>query len=250
MIKKTLFLSIILFANVLIAQKVIVQQLKGSVQYSSNGKSGWKPCTVNKEVSGYLKLNQGASVIFGSKGKSMFWNKPGIYKTSELEKQLIGFNNDAAAVLWEQVTHHEEPKRHSIGGVSRGDLFDNSLPMDSAIVSVASAVRFSFKNPNELKFKLHLKSNADSISLDTTFKTRSDFYNFTFSSEGEYLWGVTDSDTPSPQVWKHLFSVSSSRFEEELNRYKTFIESIKYFESDLQDSLIESYQSINRIVIP
>ena len=250
MIKKTLFLSLILFANVLIAQKVIVQQFKGSVQFSSNGKSGWKPCTVTKEVAGYLTLNQGASVIFGSKGKSMFWNKPGVYKTSELEKQLIGFNSDAASVLWEQVTHHEEPKRNSIGGVSRGDLFDNSLPMDSAVVSVAILVRFSFENPNELKFKLHLKSNVDSISLDTTFKTRLDFYNFTFHSEGEYLWGITDSDTPSPQVWKHLFSLSSSRFEEELNRYKSFMESIKDFESDLQDSLIESYRTKNRIVIP
>ena len=250
MIKKTLFLSLILFANVLIAQKVIVQQLKGGVQYSSNGKSGWKTCKVNLEIGGYLKLNQGASVIFGSKGKSIFWNKPGIYKTSELEKQLVGFNNDAARVLWEQVTHHEEPKRNSIGGVSRGDLFDNSLPIDSAMVCALDIVRFSFENRNELKFKLHLKSNVDSISLDTTFKTRLDFFNFTFSSGGEYLWGITDSDTPSPQAWKHLFSVSSSQFEEELNRYKTFLESIKDFESDLQVSLIELYRSKNRIVIP
>jgi len=232
------------------AQKIQVQQMKGKVQFSTNGKSGWAACPANKSVSGYLKLDEGASIIFGANGKSMFWKKKGIYKASELEKQLSGFNSDAARVLWEQVTHHEEHKRNAIGGVSRGDLFDNSLPMDSAIVSVSSLVRFSFENPNELKFKLHLKSNIDSISLDTTFKTRSDFYNFTFSSEGEYLWGITDSDTPSPQVWKHLFSVSSSRFEEELIRYKTFIESIKDFESDLQDSLIESYRSKNRIVIP
>ena len=241
---------LLLCANLINAQKIQVQQMKGKVMFSTNGKSGWVSCAVKKEISGYLKLDEGASIIFGANGKSLFWKKKGIYRTSELEKLLIGFNNDAAAVLWEQVTHNEGPKRHSIGGVSRGDLFDNSLPMDSAIVSVASLVRFSFENPNELKFKLHLKSNVDSIFLDTTFKTHSDFFNFTFSSEGEYLWGITDSDTPSPQVWKHLFSVSGLRFEEELIRYKTFIESIKDFESELQASLIESYCTKNRIVIP
>jgi hypothetical protein len=247
---KSIFLSfLVLFTNVLVAQKILVQQLKGNVQYSTNGKSGWKTCKLNSELVGYLKLNQGASIIFGAKGKSMYWNRTGIYKTSELEKQLIGFNNDAAAVLWEQVTHHNEPKKNSIGGVSRGDLFDNALPSDSSVINVADVVKFSFENPNQLKYKLHLKSNTESFAIDTTLKTRQDFFNFKFQSEGEYIWGITDTDTPSPQVWKLLFVVSSLRFEEELNRYRLFIESINDFEPALKDSLIETYLLKSRIVI-
>jgi len=241
---------LVLCVNFIDAQKIQVQQMKGSVQFSSNGKSGWATCALNKDISGYLKLEEGASIIFGANGKSMFWKKKGIYKTSELEKQLIGFNSDAARVLWEQVTHHEEPKRNAIGGVSRGDLFDNSLPMDSALVKVNSSVRFSFENPNELKLKFHLKSNSESSILDTTFKTRADFFSFIFHVEGEYLWGITDVESPSPQVWKHLLVLSEENYRFEFDRYESFMNAISDLEDSLQKDLIQKYLFESKISLP
>jgi hypothetical protein len=241
---------LLLSVNFIDAQKVQVQQMKGAVQFSSNGKSGWSTCQVNKSVSGYLKLDEGASIIFGANGKSMFWKKKGIYKTSELEKQLIGYNSDAAHVLWEQVTHHDEPKRNAIGGVSRGELFDNSLPMDSAFVSVNRPVKFSFENPNGLKFKLYLKSISEASTLDTTFKTKSDFYSFIFFTEGEYLWGITDAESPSPQVWKHLLAVSQENYQFEFKRYESFIQAIADLEDALQKELIQEFLFESKILLP
>lgn len=232
------------------AQKIQVQQMKGKVQFSTNGKSGWAACPANKSVSGYLKLDEGSSIIFGANGKSMFWKKKGIYKASELEKQLSGFNSDAARVLWEQVTHHEEHKRNAIGGVSRGDLFDNSLPMDSALVCVNRPVKFSFENPNEMKHVLHLKSNSDSSAIDTTIYTRLDFYSYTLSTKGEYLWGITDTGSPSPQAWKRLIALSEENYQFEIDRYKSFINAIADFEDSLQKEMIQKYLLENKISLP
>lgn len=232
------------------AQKIQVQQMKGAIQFSSNGKSGWTACVMNKEISGYLKLEDGASMIFGANGKSMFWKKKGIYKTSELEKQLVGFNNDAAHVLWEQVTHHEKPKRNAIGGVSRGDLFDNTLPFDSALVKINSPVKFFFENPNQLKYTFHLKSNFEASSIDTTIKTRTDYCNFSLKAEGEYLWGVTEPGLPSPQVWKHIFVLSEQKFLLEMNRYESFIKAIADFEDSMQKELIQKYLFESKISLP
>lgn len=244
-------LFLLLFsANCIEAQKIQVQQVKGVIQFSSNGKSGWTSCALNKDISGYLKLEDGASMIFGANGKSMFWKKKGIYKTSELEKQLVGFNNDAAHVLWEQVTHHEEPKRNAIGGVSRGDLFDNTLPFDSALVKINSPVKFFFENPNQLKYTFHLKSNFEGSSIDTTFKTRSDYCSYSLNEEGEYLWGVTEPGLPSPQVWKHIFVLSEQKFLLEMNRYESFIRSIADFEESMQKELIQKYLFESKISLP
>jgi hypothetical protein len=167
-----------------------------------------------------------------------------------LEKQLSGFNSDAARVLWEQVTHLEEHKKNAIGGVSRGDLFDNSLPMDSALVKVNLPVKFSFENPNEMKYVLHLKSNSESSAIDTTIHTRLDFFSFTFLAEGEYLWGITDAGSPSPQAWKCLPALSEENYQFEINRYELFINAIADFEDSLQKELIQKYLLENKISLP
>jgi len=241
-------LFLLLFStNCIVAQKIQVQQMKGSVQFSSNGKSGWTACALNKDISGYLKLEDGSSMIFGANGKSMFWKKKGVYKTSELEKQLIGFNNDAARVLWEQVTHHEEPKRNAIGGVSRGDGKPYGGLPDSSYVPINVFVQFRFENPNTLNYYFRLKSKSSSSQRDTLMVTRRDYVNYKFSEEGVYEWQVYSCDSTDKSSKQILFVISSEEYRRKLDRFESFKSVLSDTDEEMKQELIEFYLEVFKL---
>ena len=152
---KALFLFFIVLNSFCVsAQTLIIQQFKGTIQYSSNGKTNWKNCQLNQDVSGFIRLAEGASCILGKDGKSIFWKKKGDYAISELSRELLGYNSDAASVLWEQVTHHESQKKNAIGGVYRGNGKPNDVLSDSSIVPMNVFVLLRFENPNGRTFYL------------------------------------------------------------------------------------------------
>ena len=221
--------------------------MKGSVQFSSNGKSGWTACVLNKDISGYLKLEDGASMIFGANGKSMFWKKKGIYKTSELEKQLVGFNNDAARVLWEQVTHHEEPKRNAIGGVSRGDGKSYGALRDSSYVPTDEFVPIHFENPNDLNCYIRLKAKYGKSQLDTIIATRRDYINFKFSEVGVYEWRLQTNESEDKSSKQVLFVISFEDYRSKLERFELFKSALSDTDEKLKQELIEYYLEVFKL---
>ncbi|MFM1772456.1 MAG: hypothetical protein RLZZ71_1598 [Bacteroidota bacterium] len=241
-------LFLLLFsANCIEAQKIQVQQVKGVIQFSSNGKSGWTSCALNKDISGYLKLEDGASMIFGANGKSMFWKKKGIYKTSELEKQLVGFNNDAAHVLWEQVTHHKEPKRNAIGGVSRGNGKPYGGLRDSSFVPVNVFVPIHFENPNALNYYFRLQAKTGKSQLDTLLATRRDYINFKFSEEGVYEWRLQTNDLEDKSSKQVLLVISYKDYRVKLERFESFKSALSDTDEELKQELIEFYLEVFKL---
>lgn len=245
---KGLYLFFILLNSFCVsAQTLILQQFKGTVQYSSNGKTNWKNCQLNQDVSGFIRLAEGASCILGKDGKSIFWKKKGDYAISELSRELLGYNSDAASVLWEQVTHHESQKKNAIGGVYRGigDKFD-FIP-DSACVPLTRNISFHFDNPNEVVFQFELK---DVLHLETPMvilTTRNEKVDFTFESVGQYEWKLYSASKFAESKSKTLFVISDEEYQKKLNRYEKFRAALSDLEDELQEELLELYLETDKL---
>ena len=232
---KALFLFFIVLNSFCVsAQTLIIQQFKGTIQYSSNGKTNWKNCQLNQDVSGFIRLAEGASCILGKDGKSIFWKKKGDYAISELSRELLGYNSDAASVLWEQVTHHESQKKNAIGGVYRGNGKPNDVLSDSSIVPMNVFVLLRFENPNGRTFYFSLKAKHAQSQLDTLMVTRKDYVTYKFSTEGLYQWNVHSNDTINEPLRQTLFVISNEEYREKLERYENYLSALSDLDEDLK----------------
>lgn len=242
---KVLFLFFIVLNSFCVsAQTLILQQFKGTVQYSSNGKTNWKNCQLNQDVSGFIRLAEGASCILGKDGKSIFWKKKGDYAISELSRELLGYNSDAASVLWEQVTHHESQKKNVIGGVYRGIGDKLGFILDSALVPLNRNISFHFENPNELIFQFELKNNENS---DTIISSKKEHVDFTFKSMGQYEWKLYPASKFAESKSKTLFVISEEEYQKKLNRYEKFRAALSDLEDELQEELLELYLETDKL---
>jgi hypothetical protein len=244
MIRSLFLFFIVLNSFCVSAQTLILQQFKGTVQYSSNGKTNWKNCQLNQDVSGFIRLAEGASCILGKDGKSIFWKKKGDYAISELNRELLGYNSDAAAVLWELVTHHESQKKNAIGGVYRGIGGKFDFMPDSACVPMSQNISFHFDNPNELIFQFELKNNENS---DTIISSKKEHVDFTFKSIGQYQWKLYPVSKLAESKSKTLFVISEEEYQGKLNRYMMFRSALSDIEVELKEELLELYLETNKL---
>ncbi len=245
---KVLFLFFIVLNSFCVsAQTLILQQFKGTVQYSSNGKTNWKNCQLNQDVSGYIRLAEGASCILGKDGKSIFWKKKGDYAISELSRELLGYNSDAASVLWAQVTHHESQKKNAIGGVYRGSGGSIGVLADSSFVPTNVFVEFRFENPNALTFYFSLKSKHAQSQLDTLMVTRKDYVTYKFSTEGVYQWNVHSNDTIKDPSTQTLFVISNEEYREKVERYENYLFALSDIDEDLKLEMIDWYLEVFKL---
>ena len=245
---KGLYLFFILLNSFCVsAQTLIIQQFKGTIQYSSNGKTNWKNCQVNQDVSGFIRLAEGASCILGKDGKSIFWKKKGDYAISELSRELLGYNSDAASVLWEQVTHHESQKKNAIGGVYRGSGGSIGVLADSSFVPTNVFVEFRFENPNALTFYFSLKFEHAQSQLDTLMVTRKDYVTYKFSTEGVYQWNVHSNDTIKDLSTQTLFVISNEEYREKLERYENYLFALSDIDEDLKLEMIDWYLEVFKL---
>ncbi len=245
---KGLFLFFIFLNSLCIsAQTLILQQFKGTIQYSSNGKTNWKNCQLNQDVSGFIRLAEGASCILGKDGKSIFWKKKGDFAISELSRELTGYNSDAAAVLWEQVTHHETNKKNAIGGVYRGTVRSNGVLADSSFVPTDVFVQLRFENPNALSYYFRLKAKHAQSQLDTLMVTRKDYVTYKFSTEGIYQWNVHSYDTINEPSSQTIFVISNKEYREKLKRFEDFKAALFDLDEELKVEMIDWYLEVFRL---
>lgn len=245
---KVLFLFFIVLNSLCVsAQTLILQQFKGTIQYSSNGKTNWKNCQLNQDVSGFIRLAEGASCILGKEGKSIFWKKKGDFAISELSRELLGYNSDAASVLWEQVTHHESQKKNAIGGVYRGSGGSIGVLADSSFVPTNEFVEFRFENPNALTFYFSLKSKHTHSELDTLMHTRNDYVAYKFSNEGVYQWSVRSNDTIKAPSAQTLFVISNEEYREKLERYENYLSALSDIDEELKLEMIDWYLEVFKL---
>ena len=245
---KGLFLFFIFLNSLCVsAQTLILQQFKGTIQYSSNGKTNWKNCQLNQDLSGFIRLAEGASCILGKDGKSLFWKKKGDFAISELSRELLGYNSDAAAVLWEQVTHHESQKKNAIGGVYRGTGRSIGVLADSSFVPTDVFVQLRFENPNAQTFYFRLKSKHAQSQLDTLMATRKDYVTYKFSSEGVYQWNVHSNDTINEPSSQTLFVISNEEYREKLERYENYLSALSDIDEELKLEMIDWYLEVFKL---
>jgi hypothetical protein len=245
---KSLFLLFIFLNSLCVsAQTLILQQFKGTIQYSSNGKTNWKNCQLNQDVSGFIRLAEGASCILGKDGKSIFWKKKGDFAISELSRELLGYNSDAAAVLWEQVTHHESQKKNAIGGVYRGSGISNGTLADSSFVPTDVYLQLRFENPNALSYYFKLKAKHAQSQLDTLMVTRNDYVTYKFSTEGIYQWSVRSNDTIKDPSTQTLFVISNEEYGKKLERYENYLSALSNIDEELKLEMIDWYLEVFRL---
>jgi DNA mismatch repair ATPase MutS len=161
-----------------------------------------------------------------------------------LSRELLGYNSDAASVLWEQVTHHESQKKNAIGGVYRGIGDKLGFILDSAFVPLNRNISFHFENPNELIFQFELKNNENS---DTIISSKKEHVDFTFKSIGQYEWKLYPASKFAESKSKTLFVISEEEYQKKLNRYEKFRAALSDLEDELQEELLELYLETDKL---
>lgn len=238
---------LILLTTECFGESLVLQQFRGTVLCSSNGKNNWKNCQEQQELSGFIRLEEGASCILGKNGKSIFWKKKGEFSVNELHRELMGYNSDAASILWEQVTHHESQKKNAIGGVYRGSGNSSEALADSSFVPTDLFVRLRFENPNAFTYYFRLRSKYAHSELDTLMVTRRDYITYKFSNEGVYLWSVHSSDTVKVPSKQTLFVISYEDYQEKLKRFEDFRAALCDLDEELKSDMIDWYLEVFRL---